>query len=106
MLELTTGDTAPVLSGVCSNKDPVTKVVTPADLTGAAVAVHIKRADGTVLTKAATIVDADSGIWSTDWASDDLNASGTYKVEAQVTYGNAKIQTFGPAQINVKRQIA
>lgn len=106
MLELTTGDTAPVLSGVCSNRDPASGVTTVADLTGATVAVHVRRSDGAVLTKAATLVDAAEGSWTTSWATDDLSTDGTYKAEAEVTFSNGKIQTFGPVRFKVKQQIA
>lgn len=112
MLELTTGDTAPGLSGICSNKDPVTQVVTVADLTGATVEVHVRRADGSVVTKTATLVDADEGSWSTTWSGPvgddpaDLSVNGTYFAEAQVTYSGGLIQTFGPVPFKVRRQIA
>lgn len=103
MLELTTGDTAPGLTGVCSNKTG--GITTPVDLTGAAVAIHIQRADKTVLTKTATITDADSGAWSATWSVGDLNTDGTYKAEAQVTYAGGLIQTFGPVSFKVVKQL-
>lgn len=83
MLTLTSGDTAPTLTGTVS-----------AVLTGATLSVHIKRPDKTVLTKVGTIVDAAAGTWSTPWTVGDLAQIGSHLVEVQVTFSDARIQTF------------
>jgi uncharacterized lipoprotein NlpE involved in copper resistance len=82
-LTLTTGDTAPALTGTVN-----------ADLTGATAEVHIKRPDRTVLTKAATITDAETGAWSIEWDGADLAQSGHHYVEVEVTFASGDIQTF------------
>lgn len=95
MTTFTTGDTAPALTGTVN-----------ANLTGATIELHIKRADGTVLTVPATITDAATGAWSYEWATGDLNVRGDWKVEAQVTYSDTTVQTFGPQRFFVVPQIA
>lgn len=95
MTTFTTGDTAPALTGTVN-----------ADLTGAAVELHIRRADNTVLTVAATVTDPATGAWSYEWATGDLNTRGDWKVEAQVTYSDTTVQTFGPQGFSVIDEIA
>lgn len=105
MSEFTVNDTRADLTGVCSNV-PVSGATTAADLTGATVVLHIKRADRTILTKTATITDADSGTWSYRWLTGELNSAGSWWVETQVTYSDGGIQTFGPARFSVRDEIA
>ena len=95
MSTFTVGDTAPALTGTVN-----------ADLTGASVEVHLRKPDGTTLTKAATITDAATGAWSTPWAADDLDTAGVWEAEAQVTYSDSTVQTFGPVRFVVQPQIA
>jgi hypothetical protein len=83
-LELTVNDTAPTLTMTLN-----------ADLTGATVAVHIKKPNGTILNKTGTIVTPAAGTVSmAAWVNGDLDAAGVYTVEAQVTFAGGKIQTF------------
>ena len=99
-LTLTTGDTRPALTGQALDG------TTPANLTGATGALHIRRNDGTVLNVAAAWVTPDEGRWSYTWQAGDLNVAGTWTVELQVTYADTGIQTFGPVSFTVRDQIA
>jgi hypothetical protein len=79
----TVGDTSPALTGTVS-----------ASLVGATVEVHISRPDATVITHAGTVVNAALGSWSMALVAGDLNQSGTYRVEVQVTFAGGAVQTF------------
>lgn len=97
----TTNDTAPTLTGTCKSGS------SPADLTGATLAVHIARPDKTVLTKTATAVSAVDGTWAAAaWATGDLTSKGVYKVEVEVTYASSLVQTFAGADFYVRPEIA
>lgn len=91
----TVGDNSPDLSGTVN-----------ADLTGADLEAHIKKPDGTVLTKTATAVDATAGTWAATWEVDDLSVVGKHEVELQVTFSGGQVQTFGPQNFYVQQQIA
>lgn len=110
-MAFTVGDTAPPLAGICQQvsggcgADPA-GVITAANLVGAVVELHIDRNGMAVLTVVPTVVSAAEGKWSYDWAVGDLSVTGMYAVEAQVTYGDGRIQTFGPASFRVEPQIA
>jgi hypothetical protein len=101
MATLTVGDSAPVLTGSVS-----------ANLTGAALELHILRPDGTTVTRSASIVSAPAGTWSATLGTTTLNQPGRYFVEVQVTYSDTTIQTFAtdaydqPISFNVRQQIA
>ena len=95
MTTFTAGDTAPALTGTVN-----------ATLTGATVELHIRRQDGAVLTVPGQVTDAATGAWSYQWAPTDLTGPGTWKVEAQVTFSDGRIQTFGPASFYVQPAIA
>lgn len=91
MLTLTTGDTAPDMTGTVN-----------ADLTGATVEAHIAPPKGgAVITKPVTVTDAATGAWSFTWAAGDLAAVGTYYIEVQVTFSNGEIQTFAVSGASV-----
>lgn len=100
-LTLTSGDTAPTLTGTVN-----------ADLTGSAAAVHIKRPDATVISRTATISPGTTGAWSLALTTGDLTVRGSYFVELQVTFAGGAIQTFSsdttgrPASFSVRDQIA
>ena len=96
----TVGDTAKKLTGTCKDGD------TPANLTGATVELHIRWNDATTVTKAATVTDAAGGAWSYSWQPTDLTIPGRSQVEAQVTYSDGGVQTFGPTNFYVDQQIA
>lgn len=97
----TVADTAPALTGTVN-----------ANLTGATLAVHIKKPDNTVIDAAATIVDGPTGTWSRAWAAGNLNQAGEYTVELQVTFSGGTIETFAllpngtPSTFRVRDQIA
>lgn len=103
-MSFTLGDTAPPLTGTCSNQTGNT--LTPANLTGATVALHIAPPTGAVLTKTPDIVSAAAGTWSYDWEVGDLDEAGTWRVEVQVTFSDTTVQTFGPQTFYVQGQLA
>jgi hypothetical protein len=82
-LELTVGDTAPTLTGTVS-----------ADLTGSSIEVHIRKPDGTAVTRAGTIVSPSGGTWSLALVAGDLSLPGLHRIEVQVTFSGGAIQTF------------
>lgn len=97
-LELTSGDTAPDLSGTVN-----------AVLTGAALEVHVQRDNAATIVRAGVVTDAAAGAWSMPWQDGDLHSAdrpARYAVEVQVTFASGKVQTFGPVQFYVKPQIA
>lgn len=94
------GDTAPDLTGQC------TSAGTPKNITGAALEVHVRRPDGTVISRPGTIVTPATGDWSMPLQVGDLTKAGTHRVEVQVTYSNGKVQTFGPENLLVDPQLA
>jgi hypothetical protein len=100
MAQFTVGDTSPALTGTCKDGD------TPANLTGAAVELHIRWSDATTVTKAADVTDAANGAWSYSWQPADLTIAGRSQVEAQVTFSGGGVQTFGPVTFHVGEQLA
>ena len=78
------------------------------DVTGATLEAHIRWADATITSRAATVTDAAMGTWSLAWQPTDLTSArvGTARVEIQVTYADSTIQTVGPAPFTVRDQIA
>lgn len=98
-----TGDTAPDLTGTCTSS------TTPANLTGAAIELHLQPPNGAaVLTRTATIVDGTAGTWRYTWQTGEL-VVGTWAVELQVTYSGGGVQTFPadrPAYFSVRAQLA
>lgn len=105
MSQFIVGDTSPALTGTASTK-AASGVATPANLTGATVVLHIHKPRRTLLTKSATIVDATAGKWTSQWLAGELSVAGQWVVEAQVTFSNGSVQTFGPATFYVADQIA
>ena len=95
-----TGDTSPDLTGTCTSNGVA------ANITGATLALHLKKPDNTVVTKAGVIVSGSAGTLSYSWLTNDLDQAGAWSVEVQVTYSNGKIQTFGPSAFAVVEQFA
>jgi len=96
------GDTAPDLTGRCTGGSE------PANLTGAALELHLTQPDRTVITRNATIADATAGTWRYTWQTGELVA-GMWSVELQVTYSGGQIQTFpalAPVSFAVRAQTA
>lgn len=101
MAAFTVGDTAPDLTGTLTSNGA------PVNLTGATLAVHVRKPDKTtVITLTGALVDAPAGKWSAPWGATDLNQAGTYTVEVQVTYSGGKVQTFGPGAFVANAQLA
>jgi hypothetical protein len=100
MTIFTVGDTSPDLTGTLTSDGA------PANLAGASLSVHIQRPGaGATITAAADIVDAAAGAWSYTWATNDLDATGTWEVAVVVTYASGKVQTFGPETFTVQAQL-
>lgn len=97
----TVGDTSPDITFTVN-----------AVLTGTTLEVHIARPDGSVFAHPGTVVDGPGGRGSMALAPGDLNQSGTYRVEVQVTFAGGGVQTFAfdPTDqynsFNVRDQIA
>lgn len=83
---------------------------TPVDLTTAtAVVANIRRADGTVITRAVVIAPnqtTDPGEWTLPWVVGDLSCAGGFSCEVEAMWPGARPQTFGPASFQVARAIA
>jgi hypothetical protein len=101
-LTLTSGDQAPTLTGTLN-----------AVTAGATAAVHIKRADDTVISRATTtLVSGATSTWTLDLITGDLTVPGTYELEVEVTYSSGKVQTFAkgadgrPVTFVVRTQIS
>ena len=101
------GDTSPAFTATLSSDDRVTKVNTPANLTGAAVQLHFATPTDT-LTPAASLVDASAGSIIYAWSGTDLTDArvGVWQWEAQVTFSNGKVQTFPGGSFRVAAQLA
>lgn len=76
------------------------------DLTDATVRFHMKDLSGTVIVdaEASVISPATSGIVQYDWSAADTDTAGSYYAEFEVTYANAKIETF-PNNSNISVSI-
>ena len=94
------GDTAPPLTGACTTAGQ------PADMTGATGTVHVRKPDGTVLSRTATWTSQAQGAWSLTWQPGDLDTPGAYQAEVEVTYTGGAVQTFGPVSFYVQPQLA
>jgi hypothetical protein len=57
-------------------------------------AVHVKRPDGTVVSRTGTWTDIATGAWSLTFQTGDLNQVGDYLIEVLVTFAGGAIQTF------------
>jgi len=83
--------------------------LSPIDLTGASVKLHMKSVDNTLKINASmTITDAINGIVQYDWQAGDTDTVGTYFVEFQVTYSDGAIETFpnnGNKIVSVVREL-
>ena len=103
MTSWTAGDLEPAMSGTVLNG------TTPVDLTTAtAVMAHIRRSDGTTISRAVTLGNQVTlpGTWSLAWVTGDLTNAGGYQVELEITWPGARPQTFSGAGFQVGRQIA
>jgi hypothetical protein len=81
----------------------------PVDLTTATATVaNIRRADGTVITRAVTLGNqtTNPGTWSLPWVIGDLSCAGGYSCEVEATWPGTRPQTFGPSSFQVARAIA
>lgn len=103
-MPLTTGDTSPDLTGTCTTE--LGGVVTAANITGAALALHFKKPSGATVTKTGVIVNGAAGTWSYTWVAGDLDEPGVWWMEVQVTYSGGRVQTFGPTSFAVVPQYA
>lgn len=77
-----------------------------ANITGAAVEIHLLKPTGVTLVKTPTITDALTGAWKVTFGANDVDVAGLWYVEAQVTFSGGEIQTFGPTRWRVHDEIA
>lgn len=103
-MSLTVGDTRPILTGTCQSQTGAT--LTPANITGATLAIHLRKPSGSVVTKTGVIVSGTAGTWSYTWLTGDLDVEGNWTCEVQVTFSDGSIETFGPTKFNVAPQLA
>lgn len=86
------GDTAPVVRATLLDEDSA-----PVDLTGATV--MFVMADNTeprtaVVEASATLTDAANGVVEYPWAVGDTAAPGSFVAEFEVTFADARVQSF------------
>ena len=106
----TQGDLEPALAGT------VLDGTTPVNLTSATtVTAHIRRADGSVISRAVTLGNQTTapGTWTMAWVNvagppvdNDLSVEGTYTVEIEAVWATDRPQTFTGGTFQVARQIA
>jgi len=97
------GDLEPPLAGTALDGD------VPVDLTTATAAVaNIRRADGTVISRAVTLGNQTTapGTWTLPWVVGDLSCAGGFNCEVEAMWPGARPQTFGPDTFQVAHQIA
>lgn len=98
------GDTAPtVLATIHDQTDPTQ----PLNLSNATVKFQMRGANDRYyrVNASCTIVNAATGEVSYTWGDHDLDVSGDYIVQFEVTYLNGKIQTTStPISVTVRRQ--
>lgn len=97
-------DTSPSLQAALKDA-----ALTPINLTGATVRLHMKSVDGTLkIDQPMTVVTPLQGIIQYDWQTGDTDTVGTYYVEFEVTYSDASVETFpnnGNKTISVVREL-
>jgi len=94
------GDTDPALTGAATDGG-VAVDLTPA----LSCLVHVKRPDGTLISRAPTVAVGTTGAWSLPWQPTEL-IEGLYSAELEVTWSTGHVQTFGPAMFPVEPQLA
>lgn len=85
----------------------LTRAAAAEDLTGATVKFQMRKADDKYYTvnAAATVVDAAAGTVSYSWGASDLNVTGEYLVQWEVTFISGRVETTDPPNtITVRRQ--
>src|SRR6478752_5886991 len=97
-MSLTVNDTRPDATLTCTSN------AVGVNLTSATCVLHVKRPDGTSVTRTApaggfTVTTPASGVCTYRWQTGDLTISGNYTLEVQVTYSDTGIQTFGPQSV-------
>lgn len=103
-MSLTVNDTRPDATLTCTSNS------VGVNLTGATCVLHVKRPDGTAVTRTApagglTVTTPASGILTYRWQAGDLTIAGNYTLEVQVTYADTGVQTFGPQSVYVKDEL-
>jgi hypothetical protein len=97
-------DTSPSLQATLKDA-----ALTPINLTGANVRLHMKSVDGTLkIDQPMSVVTPLQGIIQYDWQAGDTDTVGTYYVEFEVTYSDASVETFpnnGNKTISVVREL-
>lgn len=92
----TVGDTAPALSGTCTNNGVGTSLV------GATLTVEVRKPSGKRFSASATATDPVNGVWEYLWRNEDIDEAGEWTVKVHVTFSDTTRQTFGPATFSVQ----
>ncbi len=99
-------DTSPAIETILESDDGSVII----DLTGCDVAFHMTHSQRDVeITGACAILDEEGGRVRYQWLAGDTSVSGWYRAEFQVTYSDAKIETFpndGSIWIHVDGELA
>jgi len=90
------GDTAPAF-----RIQLLTMVGLPQDLTGATARLLVKKPSGKKLASALTVEVGAEGWVNRSWATGDLDESGIYAAECEVTFSGGAIQTY-PAHGHIR----
>lgn len=100
MTTLVQGNTGPDLYATLKSDG------TPLDLTGCDVKLQMRKADDRRFTvnAPADVVDAAAGDVRYTWGTNDLAVPGTYLVQWQVTFPDAKVQTSDPPNALIVRR--
>lgn len=61
---------------------------------GATAQAHVKRPDGTVISRNVSWTDTATGAWSVTCQAGDLDQTGFYFIEVEVTFSGGAVQTF------------
>lgn len=96
------GDTAPAITALITHDSDGSAL----DLAGSTVKFQMRKSDDRRFTvnNDATIVNASTGSVSYSWGPNDLAVPGTYLVQWEVTYADARVQTTSTSEITVRRQ--
>jgi len=76
------------------------------DLTGYTITLHMRRADGTVLIKAATAIDLLQGHFAFEWSAGDLQAGINQETEIQFVEPGGKPLTSSLFLVDVRDEVA
>lgn len=95
----TEGDTLPKLQRTYTGTE------SGGNITGWTITLHLKRPDGTILTKTAAITDGPGGAYEFTWAAGDLQAGKMQEAEVQFDTGSG-VFTEADLFFTIRSQLA